>query len=140
MQYIDTYCKIERGRISVNGKESFALENEPVGSFFKAAYKNLKLDHGKFYKMDRLSQLAFLAAESIFSQQKVEQIEGKDIAIVLSNRASSLESDRKHQQSIQDPNERFARYSLRYNEKFYFLQHREKHLILLDQKQVLTNK
>lgn len=48
--------------------------------------------------MDDLSKLAFLAADILL---KVSD-KNEHIAIILSNRASSLDSDRRHQASISD--------------------------------------
>ena len=49
--------------------------------------------------MDDLSKLAFLTAEFVFS--KNENFED-NTAVVLSNNASSLNTDKKHQEAIQD--------------------------------------
>ena len=51
--------------------------------------------------MDRLSKLAFMAAEVLLGPPNTSR-ENRNIAIVLSNRASSLDTDRKYQQSISD--------------------------------------
>lgn len=67
----------------------------------KTAYKHLKIDYPKFFKMDRLSKLAFLAAEVLLGHP-ITSTENRDMAIVLSNRASSLDTDRKYQDSISD--------------------------------------
>lgn len=48
--------------------------------------------------MDSLSKLAFLAADILLKQT----VPTEDTAIILSNRASSLDTDRKHQASISD--------------------------------------
>ena len=49
--------------------------------------------------MDSLSKLAFLSAEILL---KNSNFENNNIGIVLSNNASSLDTDRKHQDSISD--------------------------------------
>lgn len=73
--------------------------NIEFGPFIKAAYKNFETDYPKFFKMDNLSKLAFMAAETLLTKKNVQ---GKNMAIVLSNRASSLDTDRKYQDSIAD--------------------------------------
>jgi hypothetical protein len=50
--------------------------------------------------MGNLSKLAFLSAEFIFNENDVKE---KNTAIIISNNASSLDTDRKYQDSINDP-------------------------------------
>ena len=47
--------------------------------------------------MDNLSKLAFMAADVLLKNETE-----KDVALVLSNKASSLDTDRKHQKSIEN--------------------------------------
>lgn len=70
---------------------------EDFSEFIKGAYKHLEIDYSKFFKMDNLSKLAFLTADVLLK----EEIE-KNIGLVLSNKAASLDTDRKHQESIKD--------------------------------------
>src|SRR5690554_7071776 len=56
--------------------------------------------------MDNLSKLAFLASEFIFKEEDLDELEN-NIALVFSNNASSLDTDRKHQNSIQNTEEYF---------------------------------
>ncbi len=67
--------------------------------FSKKAYKSLEEPYSKFFKMDNLCKLAYLGAE--FLGKSVGKLE-KDTALVFSNRASSLDTDRKYQDSIAD--------------------------------------
>jgi len=98
--YIKNYCKIKEARVTLNDNLVFEDDTNELKSFFKNVYKHLELKYAKFFKMDNLSKLSFLAAEYIL--QNVENSTDRNIAIVLSNRASSLDTDRKHQNSIQD--------------------------------------
>lgn len=100
--YISSYCHIRNNDISVNGKPFFKRENNVAFSeFSKNVYKELNLSYSKFFKMDNLSKLAFLGAECILNIKKVSEKED-NVAIVLTNKSSSLDTDRKHQESIQD--------------------------------------
>jgi len=84
--------------VFVNGDLVFEASKSPdKKDFLKSVYQNLDIKYSKFFKMDNLSKLAFLSAEFIFKDLNVE---GKNIAIVFSNKASSLDTDRKHQNSI----------------------------------------
>jgi len=99
--YIQSYCIIKNNTVRLNGQLDYLEKNNlDFSDFSKKLYKELKLSYSKFFKMDNLSKLAFLGAEYIF--RDIETKTDKNVAIVLSNRASSLDTDRKHQHSIQD--------------------------------------
>lgn len=58
-------------------------------------YKQQIGNYPKFYKMDLLCRLAFVATE-LLVQQEEEQIEGEERGVIFFNRTSSIDSDRKH--------------------------------------------
>lgn len=102
--YISASCTIINNKITIDN-QVIAQEDEDLDFtvFAKKIYKDNQLKYPKFFKMDRLSKLAFLGAEFLFSESGIlNQEEENNIAIVLSNRASSLDTDRKHQSSIED--------------------------------------
>lgn len=100
--YIKSYCHIEENTVSLNGKSIYENKGVDFSSFIKSAYKHLDTNYPKFFKMDHLSKLAFLAADVLLNHEKIKPEKEENIALVLSNRASSLDTDRKHQESIQD--------------------------------------
>lgn len=104
--YINSYCKIEDNTISYNGNLLFEMKESSFSEFIKAAYKELKMEYPKFFKMDNLSKLAFLTAEIIL-REVVHPDSENDIAIVFSNQAASLDTDVKYQNSIQDKSNYF---------------------------------
>jgi len=103
--YISEYCSIRNGIVSKNG-EPYYKDNSAntIKEFAKGVYKYMNLAYSKFHKMDELCKLSFLAAEVLLADFKSIP---EDTALVLSNAASSLETDRKHQQSI-NGDEKFA--------------------------------
>ncbi|MCX2678339.1 3-oxoacyl-ACP synthase [Galbibacter sp. EGI 63066] len=100
--YIKSYCTIENGVIALNGRPVFQDDEKDFLKFIKSAYKSLEIGYPKFYKMDALSKLSFIAADVLLDHEKVMPEDEKNIAIVFSNKASSLDTDRKHQASIED--------------------------------------
>ncbi|MBL7889893.1 MAG: 3-oxoacyl-ACP synthase [Bacteroidia bacterium] len=102
--YISAACCIKNGRVFINGK----LEHEDqthVSSidFLKSLYKHYNINYPKFYKMDSLCKLAFITSELVLKNSSVTQdVDGKDIAIIIANSSSSLEIDTEHQQTIND--------------------------------------
>ena len=97
--YIQHYCKIKDNKITLNGSLIFEDVSTEPKSFFKNTYKSLDIKYPKFFKMDNLSKLAFLATEIIL---KKADSDTKNMAIIFSNKASSLDTDRKYQDSIND--------------------------------------
>ncbi len=94
---IERFCHIRDNRILLNGETIFETDQTDFSSFIKAAYKTLDVDYSKFFKMDNLSKLAFMSADILLKNETE-----KNVALVLSNKASSLDTDRKHQKSIAD--------------------------------------
>ncbi|WP_179354168.1 3-oxoacyl-ACP synthase [Winogradskyella vidalii] len=99
------YCRIKNHTISVNGKLLYTKDSQlTFPEFAKQVYKEKNIAYPKFFKMDNLSKLGFLASEFIFEAAKLDSDIIKNTGIVLSNRASSLDTDRKHQETINDKN------------------------------------
>lgn len=90
-------CTIEHSKITVDGNIIFESQSGTFQEFAKEAYKSLDLSYPKFHKMDNLSKLAFLSAETILKEEDHSRT-----AIVFANRASSLDTDFKYQESIND--------------------------------------
>jgi len=73
----------------------YSSDAENFHDFIKGGYKHLELEYSKFFKMDNLSKLAFMAADILLKEETE-----KNVGLVLSNRAASLDTDRKHQDSL----------------------------------------
>ncbi|UWX55286.1 3-oxoacyl-ACP synthase [Maribacter litopenaei] len=96
--YIESFSHVKNGTVYVNGEAIFKTLETDFKSVMKAAYKNLIVDYPKFFKMDNLSKLGVRAAEVLLKEESE-----KNMAMVFSNRASSLDTDRGYQDSIKDP-------------------------------------
>ena len=108
MNYIHSYCKITTGGVWLNGKKYFKSTSEPfvVGDFLTAIYKHIGVDYRRFYKMDVLSKLGFLASEILLANSDREQPK-PDMGIILFNKNASLEGDRNFQKTIRDKDDFF---------------------------------
>lgn len=104
---ISSYCHIKNHQVSLNGSVIFSEESLEFSEFIKAAYKNQNTKYPKFFKMDNLSKLAFLAADILLKNEHIDSEKENDIALVFSNKASSLDTDVAHQKSIQDKDNYF---------------------------------
>ena len=101
---------IERGKIVLDGE--VLLETEPAGAFatfIRAAYKSLALDDRKFYKMDDLCKLGYIAAACLFARNGgITGYEPGEVGIIFANASSSMDTDRKHQHIIDTMGDREA--------------------------------
>jgi len=100
--YIQDYCHIKNHQLKLNGKVIFEDDrNNNLKEFLKNSYKSQKINYSKFFKMDNLSKMTFLAAEIILKNIALQEL-NNNIALVFSNNAASLDTDRKFQNSISD--------------------------------------
>jgi 3-oxoacyl-(acyl-carrier-protein) synthase len=80
----------------------------PFPDFIKSAYKNLGIDYPKFYKMDDLCKLAFVASEYLLKDIPGFGKQSKTkTALVFCTSVSSLDTDIRHQRTILDKNNYF---------------------------------
>jgi hypothetical protein len=63
-------CRIFNDTVEVDGKTILKTTETPgTSKQFKEIYLSLNIDYPKFYKMDMLSKLAFLAVEFIKNEE-----------------------------------------------------------------------
>ena len=99
------YCWIKNGKIIFNDEILFENKETDFHSFSKSIFKFLEISYPKFFKMDSLSKLAFLASEIILS--KLVNEDKNNLALIFANHSSCLSTDIKHKQSIANPDEYF---------------------------------
>lgn len=99
MHFISHSIIICQGDVSVNGTPYFRGQTSAFKDFAKELYQHLGINYPKFYKMDNLCKLAFLASEIVLKDQNEE-----DIALIFSNKEGSLDTDIQHQGHIEDEN------------------------------------
>ena len=93
--YIISHCTITNNSVYKNGEQLFDGEAENIQSFLLKAYRHLDIDYPKFYKMDNLSKLGFLASEYLLLDVPVVHKQ-EEISIVLTNAHASLDTDVKY--------------------------------------------
>jgi hypothetical protein len=97
---ITNYSIIRNNRVWVNGNLMFEGRGGP-SALFTSVYRYFEISYAKFFKMDNLCKLGFLATELLLRNTNFAQIyRGDDAGIILSNAASSIDTDRNHQRSI----------------------------------------
>ena len=80
-------------------------EGQEHHSLLTTLYKQMIGNYPKFYKMDGLSRLGFVASEILLNAEKGET--DKERAIIFFNHSSSIASDRNYKESINDKNNYF---------------------------------
>lgn len=101
--YIEHYCSIENGEISLDGEMIFSSDAASFADFSKEALRHFEIQYPKFFKMDALSKLAFLGSELVLK----DALDKENTALLFSNASSSLDTDVSYQQSISDKSNYF---------------------------------
>ena len=86
-------------------KELGEQEGQEHHSLLTSLYKQMIGNYPKFYKMDGLSRLGFVASEILLNAEKGETDEER--AIIFFNHSSSIASDRNYKESINDKDNYF---------------------------------
>lgn len=98
--YIENTCHIVDNKVIVNDRVIYENKTATTPTqLFKEIYRHYDIKYPKFFKMDNLCKLALLVTEILIDH--CETIDTKT-AVVLSNKAASLDTDRNHQETISD--------------------------------------
>lgn len=103
MQRVTTNCVLKNGVVLKNGKTLYENKNAMLGEFLLGLYQHLGLNYPRFYKMDALSKLGWLAAEVLLKDNfKTENYRPEEVGIVLANANSSLDTDIKYFDTVKE--------------------------------------
>ncbi|MBM3437472.1 MAG: 3-oxoacyl-ACP synthase [Bacteroidetes bacterium] len=97
---ISSYCVIRKGIVVTPGERIGFPDVANDGKFLKEVFKHIGGSYSKFYKMDRLCKLAYLASEFLLATDQHKKYDPEEVALVFANSNSSLDSDLRHQKSI----------------------------------------
>jgi len=103
MEYITASCIIRKNSLYRNGR--LVWEPPPAGSadFLVSVDQHFGFQYPKFYKMDQLGKLGWLAAELLLSDGlDAADYRPEDIAVVLSNANASLDTDYRFFATVRD--------------------------------------
>ena len=99
---------IKKGVITKDEREIFHAEGQNFTELSKAIYNEFNVDYPKFFKMDDLSKLGFMTCEVLLDDKAFPKSwDGSEVALILGNRSSSINQDRKHYESIKNRNNYF---------------------------------
>lgn len=100
--YITGSCKIDQGTVFKNGELLFENKGADLSDFLLSVYQHFQINYPKFYKMDNLSKLGWLAAELLLKDFKKDKYQPEEIGLVLANNNSSLDNDIKYFDSLKE--------------------------------------
>ena len=93
------FIKIKDNRITSSEGLLFKTEDKLESiKFMSQAYKFFGINYSKFFKMDGLSKAGFIAAELLSEKIQLE----KNTGLIFSNSSSSLDTDLRFQESMQN--------------------------------------
>lgn len=101
---ITAHCTIRQNKVFRNGGVYYANESAPtLKDFSDGLYNHLQIAYPKFYKMDPLSKLGLLATEVLLIDlPSVKGYQPEEVGVVLSNANSSLDTDIRYMNSVQE--------------------------------------
>lgn len=106
-----TASGVQNYRVTIDGKT--LVETAPADTLLTELYKTHVGDYSKFYKMDPLCRVGFMASELLLTAEDCRQKQwGESRGVVLFNATSSLADDRNYQATIDDSETAFPSPSL----------------------------
>lgn len=99
--YITSSCIIRNGTVIKNGDNAFQSDLA-LPEFLRSLYDRYSGQYPKFHKMDLLSKLGWAAAEILLQDLPMDNYKAEDIAIVLANRSSSLDTDERYFETVKE--------------------------------------
>ena len=111
--YISNHCIIRNNKVLLNGEMLFSMENPlSYNDFIKTAFRSQQIAYPKFFKMDNLSKLGFLTSELVLKSSKIKEFKENEIAVIVFNSSSSLDTDMDYYETIKDKANYFPNPSL----------------------------
>ncbi len=102
-KYISASCIISNHVVYKNVQPVFENKGVELSEFLVSTYHNFALQYPKFYKMDSLSKLGWLATEILLKDSfKPYEHKPEDIGIVFANANSSLDTDVKYYETAKN--------------------------------------
>lgn len=101
--YITSNCIINNNVVCKDGRPVFENKGVSIADFLLSVYQHFEFNYPKFYKMDNLSKLGWLASEVLLKDSfDKKSYQPEEIGLILSNANSSLDSDQKYICSVSD--------------------------------------
>jgi hypothetical protein len=96
---VTSYCLLDSSRLDLNGNVKTHGANS-ADILLNNLYREHLINYPKFFKMDKLSKLGLLGIELI--SPDIKNYKDDEIALLFVNSDSSLDTDKKHQQTLNE--------------------------------------
>lgn len=101
--YITASCVISQNTVHKNGIAVFENREAGLQEFLLLVYQHFSIKYPKFYKMDNLSKLGWLAAEILLQDSfETGKYQPDDVGLILANANASLDTDIKYYETAKD--------------------------------------
>ncbi len=101
-----TFAPAEACRIVERAAYRLPQSPRPFGDFIREEFRALEAPNMKFYKMSDLSKALYVAVERLLREAPLDgRFAPTEVALVLSNRAASLDTDLEHQRILDEGTE-----------------------------------
>ena len=102
-KYITASCIISKNVVYKDERKVFENKEVILPDFLLSLYQHLDIKYPKFYKMDNLCKLGWLAAEILLKDSfKTDKYQPEETGVVLSNASSSLDTDIRYYETAKD--------------------------------------
>ena len=98
MLRVQTYCELSTSTFSVDGEVQMQRGDVPLSDWLKQLYAHLDMSYPKFHKMDALCKAGLLCGEALVGRFEPSRLE--NLAVVLNNSVSSLDTDVRHEETL----------------------------------------
>ena len=96
-------CKISDHVVCKNEARVFEDKDASLADFLLSVYHHFGINYPKFYKMDNLSKLGWLASEILLKDSfRKGEYKPEAVGVVLANASSSLDTDMRYYESVKD--------------------------------------
>lgn len=101
--YITSSCVITNNIVYKNGEIILANDSADAAGFFLSVYQYLNNGYARFYKMDNLCKLGWLASEVLLKDRfQKENYQPEEIGLLFTNANASLDTDIKYLETVKD--------------------------------------
>jgi hypothetical protein len=102
-KYITANCIIDQGTVFKNGEKLFENKSAGASGFLLSIYQQFQLSYPKFYKMDNLSKLGWLASEVLLKDSFTSgNYQPEKVGLILANHNSSLDNDIRYYDTVKN--------------------------------------
>lgn len=100
--HITAWCSVSNGLVRLNGSETFRSGAANAADFLADLYRHLHPDYPRFFKMDALCKLGWLASELLLSEFDASRYKPEEVGVVLLNANASLDTDIRYWATVRD--------------------------------------